>query len=502
MIRIYLQVLLAIICSITINAQLAIAKNIEINIYSINDFHGALRTRQDAPGIAFLAGAIKDVMSTSSNNVLVAAGDLFGTTVDAKDTGGLSTVLAFNELGVECIAVGNHEFDYSRKLLNKQQRIAEFPFLAANIKAANGNNMFKAYKIIEKDGIKIAFIGMITQETLLTATKNNLQGLEFLNPQDILPQYISEVRAQGADIVVLLAHIGSRQNKSGVISDEVAVVLANIQGLDSAISAHTHEAVNGLYNNIAVVQAKCYGQLLSHIKISYSAKQKSIVSIDSKLINVADKRSFIPDTPMNSFIQPYLQAADEKYGSVLAINEQVLTNNRFQSSTLANCFVDIILQATNADIALLNAGGVRKDYLPAGSFTLRNLIDIFPFDNSVVVSDVRGADIIAALNYGITNYKYGHLRFSGLQVVYNPSLPTGNQVVKVRLSDGSSLNPDKYYKVATVDFLLDGGDGFSMFKAAKNKEVLGQLSELLAVEIKKNGRISYGADIRLLVGQE
>lgn len=497
-----LRVLLVTICSIAITIQVAIAKNIEINIYAINDFHGALRSRHDAPGIAFLAGAFKDMSSKSANSILVAAGDLFGTTVDAKDTNGISTVLAFNELGVDCIALGNHEFDYARQVLNRQKRAAEFPFLAANIKNKDGQNPFQAYKIIEKDGVKIAFIGMITQETLLTATKKNLQGLEFVQPRDILPACIQKVRAQGADIVVLLAHIGSKQNKDGIIGDEVAVVLESIQGLDSTISAHTHEAVNGLYNNIAVVQAKCYGQLIAHVKINYSTEQRSITTLDSKLINVSERRSFIPDTQMNIFIQPYLQAADARYSSVLAVNEQVLTNNRFKPSTLADCFVDLMRQAANADIALFNAGGVRKDYLEVGSFNLRNLIDIFPFDNNLLLVKMRGADIIDALNYGINNSKYGHLRFSGLQVIYNPELAIGHQVVKVTLPDGSLLNSDQYYKVATVEFLLDGGDGFSMFKAVQEKEVLGPLNDLLAAEIKKSGKINHKADTRLIVSQE
>lgn len=475
------------------------AEDIEINIYAINDFHGALRTRNDAPGIATLAGALKDVTALTENNIIVAAGDLFGTTVDAKDTQGLSTVLAFNELQVACIALGNHEFDYSRQVLNKQMRAAEFPFLAANIlNSDKQNSAFTAYTIIEKNGVKIAFIGMITPETALTATQKNLQGLEFITPATRLGKYIDEVQAQGADIVVLLAHMGSKQERDGAVTEEITTVFKDIQGLDAMISGHTHEAVNGSYKGIPVVQAKSYGQLLAHLKITYAANQKTIAAISSELLEVKQQRQFIPDVAMSNFIQPYLNAADARYSKQLAVNEQVLTNSRFGRSGIADYFADLMCSAAGTQLALLNAGSVRKDFLATGAFSLRNLLDVFQFDNQLVVLELSGQEILDALNYGIVHPRYGLLRFSGLQVTYDLHKAAGQQVLKVTLADGQMLALDKYYQVATVDFLAAGGDGFSMLKTAKNKVVKGYLTDILAAQLQKSGYISHQLDARLL----
>lgn len=470
------------------------AQNIEINIYSINDFHGALRPRIDAPGISILAGAIHDLTKDNSNNIIVAAGDLFGTTTDAKDTDGISTVMAMNKLGVECISIGNHEFDYAPDIVKRQMQLANFPFMAANVKG--GSTKFQKYKIVTRNGIKVAFIGMITPETKLTTAKANTIGLEFLDPDAVLPGYIREVRAQGAQIVILLAHMGSKQTKNGEVQGEITKLLSSIQGLDAVITGHTHELVAGVYCNIPVVQAKCYGQAIAQLKILYSTTANKIIKIEPTAIAVT-KNNFPPDIQMGAFIQPYLDAATTKYNTTIAINDQALTNNRFQESTIANYFLDLVRVHTKSDIAMLNGGAVRKDYIAAGPFSMANLIDIFPFSNRMIKLEITGENILKALNYGIVHPKYGFLRTSGLIIQYDSQLPIGKQVLSATLTNGKRIQADTYYTLVIPDFMADGGDGYNMLQNYQSKEVLAEMTEIIRTELKKKPRIIYLEDNRV-----
>ena len=470
------------------------AQNVEINIYSINDFHGALRPRVDAPGISILAGAMQQLTTNSSNNIIVAAGDLFGTTTDARDTDGISTVIAMNKLGVACISIGNHEFDYTPDKVSRQMQVAEFPFMAANI--SSDNNKFQKYKIVTRDGIKIAIIGMITPDTQFTTTKMNITGIKFAAPDAVLADYIRAVRAQGAQIVVLLAHIGSNQTQSGEIQGEITKLLDNVPGLDAVITGHTHQLVAGVYNNTPVVQAKCYGQAIAQLKITYSTEQNKVIKIEPKTIEIT-KNNFAPDIEMGRFIQTYLDSATSKYSTTIAINEQALFNNRFHESTIANYFLDMLRINTKSDIVMLNAGAVRKDYIAKGPFSIANLIDIFPFANHMVKLNIKGKYILEALNYGIAHPKYGFLRTSGLIIQYDSRLPVGKQILSATLTNGKRIQDETYYTLVIPDFMFDGGDGYNMFKNYKRKEILAEITDIILVELKKKPHIIYTEDNRV-----
>lgn len=154
-------------------------------------------------------------------------------------------------------------------------------------------------------------------------------------------------------------------------------------------------------------------------------------------------------------------------------------------------------EATHADIAFQNSGGIRTS-IPAGNISMGNLYEVFPFDNTLFTIEMTGAQIMKVLEHGIPNKQVGMLQFSGLKIIYDESQPATERLT-VTLPDGSPLNLTKSYKVATNDFMVAGGDNFTMFKEGKNPtDTYIPLRDVLAVAIKTRKIIDFTLDDRLI----
>lgn len=162
---------------------------------------------------------------------------------------------------------------------------------------------------------------------------------------------------------------------------------------------------------------------------------------------------------MERFLEPIFKNIDSKYNEILAVNSQVLTNDRNGESRVGDFFMDVLKNGFKADVALYNGGAIR-DTLPSGRVTVRDLLKIFPFDSTIYTAEVKGSDLRQVLEHGIGNPDISRLRFSGLQISADIRREEGQRISSVTLSDGSTLADEKYYKVISNDFMFSGGDGF------------------------------------------
>lgn len=209
---IWLTLLLLLIAT-AVNAA---EKNfVEIDIYSVNDFHGHLRAEAADPGIAVLSGVINELMKQNPvGSLLLGGGDMFSGTIDANEYQGLPVVTAMNKMGFSANTAGNHIFDYPLDVIKRQAAAANFPILGANIVEAAGDRVaepFKPYVMLQRNGLTIGILGLTTVETKEKASQFNLQKVKILPPEQIAQVYVDELRRQGAQIIVLLTHIGSSQ---------------------------------------------------------------------------------------------------------------------------------------------------------------------------------------------------------------------------------------------------------------------------------------------------
>ena len=373
---------LLLFCVLFSISGVATAQDITLNLYTINDFHGALRADMGKPGISVVSGAMHQaMMQDPAGTILLSGGDMLSMSLDAQEFHGMPVIYAMNKMGIAAKAVGNHAFDYSWDTINKQAATASFPFLACNIVDKRTGQIakpFKPYVIVSRKGVQVAIIGAVTARTSQDVAKLALTNIQIQEPA-VVQKYIDEVKAQGAQIVVLLAHIGSEQAGSYSIKGEITEVLDKITGIDAAVTAHTHLQVAGEYKGVPVVQAGAYGQAIGKISIVYSTDEKKVTSGKATVFPLTGG-AWAKDTDMEAVMQPLFKEVDEKYNVVIANNIRYMNNYVEGKSQVGAYIADLLKQANSADVAIINGGGLRAP-LQQGAVTMRHIIDVFPFDN-------------------------------------------------------------------------------------------------------------------------
>lgn len=476
---------------------------VNLQILTINDFHGALVENEKNPGAAKIAQYLQEQKAHNPNGTLIlSGGDMFQGSPDSNLLYGKTVVTIMNQIGVDAMVIGNHEFDWGIPVL--QQRIAQstFPYLAANIlEKATGKPAFfsKPYIFCERQGVKIAIIGMSTPETAYAASPKITAPYLFSDPIQIVNDLVPKLKGQGADLIIVLSHMGSFMDKStGEITGEAADLAMNCPGINAIVSAHSHQLVNGTVNNIPIVQASSLGRAVGSINISFNKTTKQPISS-----NVTT--TLLPFTGLTEN-HPVKTILDKAQGEIAPIKNIVLGSTIYelghdrtaqQLSILGQLTTDTMRQATNTDIAFQNAGGIRTS-IPAGNITMGNLYEVFPFDNTLFTMEMTGAQIMKVLEHGIGNPKVGMIQFSGLHVIYD-ELQSPTHPFVVTLPDGSPLDLTKNYTIVTNDFLATGGDHFTMFKESKNLvDTYIPLRDICAAAIKKQKVIDFTGDDRFL----
>lgn len=469
---------------------------VQLDIYSINDLHGHLRASEFEPGAARLAGVLNRLMG--ANALLVGGGDMLSGSIDADSFEGVNAVLTMNRMGFAANCAGNHAFDYDMEVIKRQAKAAMFPVLAANITDAGGKipAPFVPYALTECGGVQIGIIGVLYERTFDKVKPDRVAGLQLTAPAAAANRYAAELRSKGAQIVVLLAHIGG-STENGSLTGAIVPVLDDLQGIDAVVTGDSHTVFACLYNGMPVVQAGEYGKYIGHIHLLYDGETGQVTQAAAQVhqtINLPQGG----DNGVAKYLQPYFDSVDAKYSRVLAYNPQFLSNEKYGASPLADYFMDLINGELQTDVTLYNGGAVRTS-LPVGDVTLRDLKQVFPFDNTLYVVRLRGSDILAALEHGLGSKEIGRLRYAGLTVTADLSAPEGSRIVEARLADGKTLKPHKYYSVAVNDFLLAGGDGYASLKGAQIVRESGKDLSVMAAALAKVQTINFDYNDKRLV---
>ena len=223
-------------------AFLAEAAPVQIDIYSVNDLHGRLRAAENAPGAARLAAALNLLTAANPKGTLiVGGGDMLSGSIDADSFDGLNAVEAMNLMGFAANCAGNHAFDYNFPAIVRQAKAADFPLLAANITDANGNipAPFAPYAVVKRNDIKTGIIGVLDEQAFKKVKPDRVAGLKLTSPADAANKYAAELRRNGVQIVVLLAHIGG-QMENGRLTGEIVPVLDKLKGIDAVAAGDSH----------------------------------------------------------------------------------------------------------------------------------------------------------------------------------------------------------------------------------------------------------------------
>lgn len=474
-----------------------------ISVLSLNDFHGSLAGDAKNPGVAKLAAYLNaERKANPKGTLLLSAGDMFQGSADSNLLYGMPVLAAMNDFGFDAMAVGNHEFDWGLDKLRTLADKAEFPFLAANlVEKATGRtaDFAEDYIIINKDGINVGIIGLATPETLTKTKAENVAAYDFKDAAETVNALVPKVKKAGADIIVVLSHLGASQDsKTGVITGEAADLAKNVSGVDAIIAGHTHLTVAGTVNNIPIIEAYYNGRSVAHLDLV----------IDSATKKIVDRNYYVDNTVVSATEDARVKGwFDFALSTIAPIKNQILGKatatfahdaKEVQVSVLGQWVTDVMKAKAKADIAIQNGGGIRRD-IPAGDITMGTMYELMPFDNTLYTFDLTGKQVKAAIEHGIMATTFVPGQFSGVKVKYDSSKPEGQRIVEITTLDGKPLDDNKLYKVVTNDFQAGGGDGYVIFKEGKNQVDTGiPVREVLVDEIKAKGSITPVDDGRMI----
>ena len=475
----------------SISFVLAVEK--EIVILSINDFHGSLAPAGSNVGAAKLVDAMKtEKAKNPEGTIIVSAGDNYQGSALSNLLYGEPVSAMFKEMGLELSAVGNHEFDWGVDRISKWAEDGGFDFVCTNIYDKRTNqpvDWAEPFVIIEKEGVKVGFIGLATPETAYKTLKANVVNYEFRDPVEVLTEWVPKVEDAGADIIVALTHLGSFQDEEGKITGEAADLCA-VDGVDAVISAHTHMRVSGLVDGKPLVQAYKNGRTIAKITFVLD-ENNELISAEPSLDNLYKRADTLKDDADTLAIyNKYEEELGPVLGKVLGETTVTLDHDRYAGpSLLGEWACEIMKDKAGVQIAMTNGGGLRVP-VPAGEITAGILYEVMPFDNTLYTMKLSGADIKANIEHGIMNEDIGWIQISGVRVTYNPDAEAGNRITSMVLEDGTVVEMDKYYTVVTNDFMFTGGDKYNFENSKDGLDTFIPIRDALMDAVEKAGVIS------------
>lgn len=470
----------------------------------------------EVSGYPALAAYRAQLLENGENVVTVDAGDAIQGEAIGAQTKGSAIIDIMNTVGYDYAIPGNHEFDYSLSTFLDLTKNADFTYLSANfVDLQTDSTVFTPYAVKDFDGKKAAFIGICTPETYTKSTPvyfqdengNYLYSFSENTFYETIQNTIDQAREDGADIVIAVGHLGINGTASGWKSTDV---IANTTGIDVFIDGHSHETIaNNIYQNkdgedVPLTSTGTKFDNFGIMKIQMDASDASNdISITAQLLHPSEVTYDSSEAASEAYhsvqnkIDHYNQELSYLY-KVLGTAETELTINnaegvrriRSGETNLGDFVADAYRSICQADIALVNGGGIRAS-VSAGDVTRKSLMDVNPWSNAMCVIEASGQQILDALEHGARNLPEengGFLQVSGLtydidtwkespvimdeQGTFQSIDPAKERRITNVKVNGQALEPDKMYTVCgSVYTLQNSGDGFTMFK---NDKVVAQ----------------------------
>jgi 2',3'-cyclic-nucleotide 2'-phosphodiesterase (5'-nucleotidase family) len=371
--------------TIALLACLPLAAEIRsLTVLHTNDLHARLSPLDNGHGgFAYLASAIRRERSGCTDCILLNAGDLVQGSPVSTIFHGLPVYEIANLFGFDAATVGNHEFDYGWMQTRRFIQEANYPMVSANLLAPDGQLLTRQpYTILKVNGLRVAVIGAMT-ETLSTLTTPKIRGdCRTLPLLQTVRKYAAEVRGQ-ADLIVLLAHITAQ---------EETAVLDNVPEIPVLVTGHIHSGIPEALSRDGrvMVRMKSYGEELGRLDLEVDTEKKAPVAWTWKRIPI-DSTKIVPAPDVAAQVKHWEDEVTARVDQPLAVSRRAFT--KVETKALIE---RAMREETGADFAWMNLGGVR-DLIPQGRLLVRNIWDMMPFDNVVVVGTFKGRDLPAVV---------------------------------------------------------------------------------------------------------
>ena len=437
------------------------AQNGKLTFLHINDIYEIAPVKGQG-GFAPLMTLLKQERQRDSGAVTTVGGDFLSPSLLSGTTRGDQMIALFNAIGVDAVTFGNHEFDFGNDVLKARIAESKFPWVGTNVLAEDGKPYGGAVATWTKTvgDIKVGFLGVITPETARLSSAG--PDVRFTDVKESATAAVKRLKDDGANVIVALTHLTIEEDR------ELAF---KVKGIDLVLGGHDHDPISVYEGSTLILKAGHDGQYLGVVELAVSTEATdkgpatTVLPTQWRFTTTA---GVAPDAEVATLVKTYTDQLDTALAGVIGTTETDLDSRkdvvRTQEATMGNLIADAMREVLKADVAITNGGGIRADALrPAGSkITRKDIFAELPFGNVGVVTELKGSDLLSALEHGVSKVEEKAGRFpqvSGVTFTYDPKLPSGTRVTEAKV-DGKPLDPAAIYKVATNDYMLKGGDGY------------------------------------------
>ncbi|HEY0323816.1 MAG TPA: 5'-nucleotidase C-terminal domain-containing protein [Pyrinomonadaceae bacterium] len=480
---------------------------VQVVILSTTDLHGNIypidyyTNKPDGRGLAKLATAIKQARKDNPNLLLLDSGDTIqGTPLEyihnkRNNTPPDPMMLVMNSLKYDAMAVGNHEYNFGLKVLEKARHEANFPWLSSNTyKTGTNETAYDPYIVKVVNGVRVGILGLTTPGIPNWENPQNYSGLEFRETVSEAKKWVPILREkEKVDLVVVSMHMGIEEdlrtgepNPSNVPDENAAVRIAReVPGIDVILMGHTHREVPSLFiNGVLLTQANYWGKHLARVDLYLEKTNERwrVMAKSARTIPMDDRVKL--DEEILALAKPYDEETQAWLGRVIGESPAELTaeNARFQDSAILDLIQRVQLEAGKADVsmtALFNS----QARIPKGPVTVRDIAGLYIYENTLVTIEVTGQQLKDALEHSakyflpyvpgkrpseLVDEKIPSFNFDiaeGVTYDLDITKPIGDRIQNLKFK-GQPLQPAQKLKLVTNNYRVNGGGGYTMYKGA------------------------------------
>jgi 5'-nucleotidase / UDP-sugar diphosphatase len=445
----------------------ALAEPVTITFLHTNDVYEIV-PKDGRGGLAELATLLQEERANAEHSITTFGGDLISPSVLSGLTQGAQMIELYNLLGTDVAVLGNHEFDFGPELVAQRIEESDFPWLGTNVLGPDGKPAVGTVDlhVIDVGGYRVGFFGLLAPETDVLSAPG--PGITFAPTIATAETAVEQLKEQGADVIVALTHDDFADDRA---------LASSVEGIDLILGGHDHDPITFYEGETLIVKTGYDAHHLAAVDLAVERVKEG----DEEVVAVVPSWRYLstagvaPDPEIKAVVDRYEDRLDAELGVPVGTTTVELDTRRetvrATESNFGNLIADALREGVGAEAALMNGGGIRGDRTyPAGTVLTRgDVLSELPFGNITVLIELSGADLLAALENGVSQVEDVAGRFpqvSGMTFAYDPSKAAGSRIVRVEVG-GQPLDLGRMYKVATNEYVYGGGDGYEALSQGK-----------------------------------
>ena len=457
----------------------------KLTLLHSNDLHGDFLAEtvdeKLTGGVSMLSGYVNKVRGENPNTLYCIAGDMLRGSVIDSEYKGLSTIEIMNAIAPDVATLGNHETDYGIAHLLFLEKCARFPIINANLYIkSNSMRLFRPHIVREIGGMKVLFIGIITESVMASARNDGVVGsfVDIHEAAKEITRICDAYNAADIDLTVLLTHIGFEEDK------QLAAMLAPACGVDIIVGGHSHTTISepDIVNGIAIVQAGVGTDQIGRFDLTIDTENNCVDSFTWCSIPITPE-TCPHDPAIDRILTPYKDATDKIYSRPVTRLRRELTHpTRYRETELGDLFTDILAESLALDVMFLGSGSIRTDSL--GPLVLySDLTECFPYDEEVRMLTVTGEQLLRMVRHIVRKEVWQGGRTSFFQI--SGALRIRRDFVNDKLDitlHGKPIEQDRLYRVGLQKYHRGNFDRYFGFPLSEIEDT--RPSKVLATSIR------------------